>query len=55
MTELTELVRQIRNRCDIYLILQQANAQHLQATLLEDLYTDAQTIMDEYCIERQDD
>jgi hypothetical protein len=55
LAELTELVKAIRNRCDIYLVLQEAKATHLQATLLEDLYKDAQTIIDEYCVERQDD
>ena len=54
-TELTELVRAIRNRCDIYLILKEVvKTEHLMPTLLEDLFIDAQEIMDSYCVEKHD-
>ncbi len=56
LLELTELVRAIRNRCDIYMLAcDNPEAHRLLPTLLEDLYDDAQTIIDEYCIERNDD
>ena len=56
LSERTELVRAIANRCEIYLILQSVeNTEHLIPTVLEDLFDDAQMVIDEYCIERQDD
>jgi hypothetical protein len=55
IVELTELIKAIRNRCDIYDLVQKADAAHLLPTLLEDLFADAQTIIDEYCTERNDD
>jgi len=48
---LVELVKSIRNRCDVVLAIQGFDdLQHSIPTILEDLYGDAQAIMDEYCI-----
>ena len=59
MDRLTELIKAIRNRCDIYLALQDnADAEkikHIIPTLLEDMHEDSQAIVDEYCVERIDD
>jgi hypothetical protein len=56
LNELTEYVKAIRNRCDIYLdIIQRGSVSHAIYTLLEDLYEDAQLIADEYCAERNGD
>jgi len=56
LSELTELVKAIRNRCDIYLAIRNnSTVNHAVPTLLEDMHEDSQTIMDEYCVERQDD
>ena len=56
---LTELIKAIRNRCDIYLVLQDKvdaeKIKHAIPTLLEDMHEDSQAIMDEYCVERIDD
>jgi len=50
-----ELVKAIRNRCDIFLLLCDNDiAAHLFPALLEDLYQDAQDIIDEYCTEKND-
>ena len=56
--ELRELVKSIRNRCDITTILLELGDNnigsdyplHLLPTILEDLYEDAQTIVTEYCV-----
>ena len=49
---LKELVKSIRNRCDIFLIIYELpHAQKLLPTLLEDLYADAQQIIWDYCLE----
>ena len=50
LEELTELIKSIKNRCDIYLLICHSGAEHLLPTLLEDLYVDAQQIIDEYCV-----
>jgi len=56
LAELMELIKAIRNRCDVCLDLYAlGDREHLLHTILEDLYDDAQTIIDEYCIERNDD
>jgi len=53
--EVTERMKAIRNRCDIYmLIYDNPIADHLLPTLLEDLHIDSQDIIDGYCIERDD-
>ena len=53
--EITEVIKAIRNRCDIYmLICDNPVADHLLPTLLEDLHTDSQNIIDGYCIEKDD-
>lgn len=50
-TNLVELVKSIRNRCLIFLILlERPEAPGLVATLLEDIYQDAQEIIDDYCV-----
>ena len=55
MNELKELVKSIRNRCDIFLyICDSPECQHLLPTLLEDLYVDAQQIIDNFCIVEED-
>ena len=57
-SEVTELIKAIRNRCEIYLTL--CNSVDLPAlepaipTLLEDMCEDAQTIATEYCAENND-
>ena len=59
MDRLTELIKAIRNRCDIYLALQNSvdreKISHAIPTLLEDMHEDSQAIVDEYCVERIDD
>jgi hypothetical protein len=52
--EVTELIKAIRNRCDIYmLICDNPIADHLLPTLLEDLHYDSQAIIDGYCVEKE--
>ena len=49
--ELTEIIKAIRNRCDVVLtLIEHYGTEHLIPTVLEDLYTDAQTIVDNYCV-----
>jgi len=55
LTELAELLKAIRNRCDAAILLIQQNHTNLLATLLEDIHEDSQTIVDDYCIEKNDD
>ena len=51
--EITEVIKAIRNRCDIYmLICDNPVADHLLPTLLEDLHTDSQNIIDGCCVEK---
>ena len=51
--EVTELVKQIRTRCDIYtLICGNPIADHLLPTILEDLHEDSQAIIDGFCTEK---
>ena len=55
-SDVTELVKAIRNRCDIYAFLQQyPTADHLLPTLLEDLHEDSQAIIDGFCVEKDAD
>jgi len=50
--EVTELIKQIRNRCDIYAIISvYPIADHLLPTLLEDIYEDCQAIIHGFCVE----
>ena len=52
--ELKELVKSIRNRTEIFLLIcDLPHAQKLLATLLEDLFQDAQTIIDKHCVVRE--
>ena len=54
--EVTELMKAIRNRCDIYmLICENPVADHLLPTLLEDMHEDSQAIIDGYCTEEKAD
>lgn len=58
--ELIELIKAIRNRCDICLILDNAvvdvdDLARIFPTILEDLHEDSQEIIDKYCIVREDD
>jgi len=53
--DLTELVKQVRNRCDIYLLLLQGHyceksIEPLLPTLLEDMYEDCKEMIDRYCV-----
>ena len=49
--EQKELIKSIRNRCEIFLLIcDQPNTEHLFPTLCEDLHFDSQTIIDNYCI-----
>jgi len=51
--ELIDLIGAIRNRCDIFLrICYLPETENLWATVLEDLYEDAQKIAMEYCAHR---
>ena len=53
---LIELIKAIRNRCDILLAIQGFDdLQDTIPTLLEDLHEDSQAIMDEYCTMGYDD
>jgi hypothetical protein len=50
-----ELVKQIRNRCEIFLMMDTIQPQGWatwQYTLLEDNHTDSQQLLDEYCVVR---
>ena len=54
--EVTELIKQIRNRCDLYiLVCQNPIADHLLPTLLEDVHEDSQAIIDGFCVEDRHD
>lgn len=49
---LIELIKAIRNRCNVLLAVQGFDdLQGAIPTLLEDLHEDSQAIMDEYCID----
>ncbi len=51
MQNLMELIQQIKNRCIIAEYIQpMPNSENLLATLLEDIYEDAQQIIDIYCV-----
>lgn len=50
ISEVEELIKSIRNRCEISQVLIQVGAEDLLPTVLEDLYEDAQTIALEYCV-----
>ena len=53
LSERDDLVRQILNRCLIYLIINgHKDAEKLIPTLLEDNYEDCQEIIDKFCIRR---
>lgn len=53
---LIELLKAIRNRCDVLLAIQGFDdLQDAIPTLLEDLHEDSQAIMDEYCMEGEYD
>ncbi len=53
---LLELVKSIKNRAEIFeLICESPLAQYVSATLLEDLFVDAQTIVHEYCVVGEED
>ena len=52
---LIELIKAIRNRCNVLLAVQGFDdLQGAIPTLLEDLHEDSQAIMDEYCMEGYD-
>ena len=52
VNEQYELTKSIRNRCDIALWLMEAEVlEHTLPTLFEDIYIDAQEIIDQCCIE----
>jgi len=55
--ELKELIKSIKNRCLIFELICQVDAvgaEKLLPTLLKDLYQDAQEIVDNYCIVRDE-
>jgi len=53
--EVTEYVKAIRNRCDIYLLIYgDEGADRLLPTILEDLHEDSQDIIDGFCTEGKD-
>ena len=55
-SELIELVKQIRNRCDIFLAIQgNEGLNYAMPTILEDIYEDCQQVIDDYCIVGEDD
>jgi len=50
--ELSETLKSIRNRCEISItLINFGYCQEHLATLLEDIFIDAQTILDGYCKE----
>jgi len=50
-SDLYDLIKAIRHRCDIVLALGTLDeTAHLLPTILEDLYMDAQVIIDSYCV-----
>ena len=57
--ELIELIKAIRNRCDVCLILDDTvtdvdDLARIYPTILEDLHEDSQEIIDKYCIVKDD-
>lgn len=55
MVELVEVVKSIRNRCDVIQLLWDTPGYlHLIPTVLEDLYEDAQDAVNEFCVEDDD-
>ena len=55
MDRLIENVRSIKNRCEIIEIIhQKPNALSLIHTVLEDMYDVVHTLIDEFCIEKDD-
>jgi len=52
--ELKELLKSIRNRCEIAEFLIDSGVSSVDKwlpTILEDMYVDCQTVIDEYCVE----
>lgn len=48
---LVELVRQVKNRCDLFLyVCNIPDLKHTLATILEDMHEDSQAIMHDYCV-----
>jgi len=51
--ERDELVKQVLNRCEIYLLIKGADeAERLIPTLLEDNHEDSQELVERFCVER---
>ncbi len=54
LKERDELIKQIRNRCEAYLLLRSLpNAleiDHLMPTLIEDIFEDCQELIDSHCV-----
>ncbi len=51
--EQKELVKSIKNRCEIFLLIcEDSNTKHLWATLCEDIFQDAQSLIFGYCIKK---
>ena len=56
MEDLIEMLKSIRNRCDIAETLYRMTGKlYLIPTVLEDLYKAAQDMIDAYCVEQDDD
>ena len=54
--DVTEIVKSIRNRCDIYILIKDnPMANHLLPTLLEDLHSDSQAIIEGFCVDEKND
>jgi hypothetical protein len=50
--ELAEIIKSIRNRCDVVLtLLEHCGTDNLIPTVLEDLYQDSQLLIEQYCTE----
>jgi hypothetical protein len=58
-TQLFEIVKSIRNRCEVLLLLSVAYSEteikNIIPTLLEDIHEDSQEIIEKYCIEEKHD
>jgi len=55
--EVAELIKAIKNRCEIYLMLcnpSMTDHDHLLPTILEDIHEDSQAIAEGFCVEKND-
>ena len=52
--EIINKIESIRNRCEVLLLISDcANAEPLSHTILEDIFTDAQELAENHCVQQQ--